>query len=172
MATASSVPAWRIPWTEEPGGLQSMLLFSHALVSDCCDPMDCSTQSFPVLHRLLELLKLRLIESVITSNYLILCRPFSSCRVTKSQTQLKRLSVHAHYASGIGQNTMDFQQVTTFVAKCQLRIEDRIFKLVFCVFQFSSVAQSCPTLCGPMDCSTPGLPVHHQLPEFTQIRVH
>ena len=34
--------------------------------------------------------------------------------------------------------------------------------------QFSSVAQSCPTLCDPMDCSTPGLPVHHQLPEFTQ----
>ena len=38
--------------------------------------------------------------------------------------------------------------------------------------QFSSVAQSCPTLCYPMDCSTPGLPVHHQLPEFTQIHVH
>ena len=36
--------------------------------------------------------------------------------------------------------------------------------------QFSSVAQSCPTLCNPMDCSTPGLPVHHQLPEFTQLR--
>ena len=34
--------------------------------------------------------------------------------------------------------------------------------------QFSSVAQSCPTLCDPMDCSTPGLPVHHQLLEFTQ----
>ena len=34
--------------------------------------------------------------------------------------------------------------------------------------QFSSVAQSCPTLCDPMNCSTPGLPVHHQLPEFTQ----
>ena len=33
---------------------------------------------------------------------------------------------------------------------------------------FSSVAQSCPTLCDPMDCSTAGLPVHHQLPEFTQ----
>ena len=38
--------------------------------------------------------------------------------------------------------------------------------------QFSSVAQSCPTLCDPMDCSTPGLPVHHQLPEFTEIHVH
>ena len=32
--------------------------------------------------------------------------------------------------------------------------------------QFSSVAQSCPTLCDPMNCSTPGLPLHHQLPEF------
>ena len=38
--------------------------------------------------------------------------------------------------------------------------------------QFSSVAQSCLTLCDPMNCSTPGLPVHHQLPEFTQIHVH
>ena len=38
--------------------------------------------------------------------------------------------------------------------------------------QFSSVAQSCSTLCDPMNCSTPGLPVHHQLPEFTQTHVH
>ena len=38
--------------------------------------------------------------------------------------------------------------------------------------QFSSVTQSCPTLCDPMNCSTPGLPVHHQLPEFTQAHVH
>ena len=38
--------------------------------------------------------------------------------------------------------------------------------------QFSSVAQSCPTLCNPMDCSTPGLPVHHQLLEFTQTHVY
>ena len=38
--------------------------------------------------------------------------------------------------------------------------------------QFSSVTQSCPTLCDPMNHSTPGLPVHHQLPEFTQTHVH
>ena len=38
--------------------------------------------------------------------------------------------------------------------------------------QFSSVAQSCPTLCDPMNCSTPGLPVYHQLLEFTQTHVH
>ena len=37
---------------------------------------------------------------------------------------------------------------------------------------FSSVAQSCPTLCDPMNRSPPGLPVHHQLPEFTQTHVH
>ena len=44
--------------------------------------------------------------------------------------------------------------------------------LVMFPFQFSSVAQSCPTLCNPMNRSTPGLPVHHQLPEFTQTHVH
>ena len=38
--------------------------------------------------------------------------------------------------------------------------------------QFSSVAQSCPILCDPMNHSTPGLPVHHHLPEFTQTHVH
>ena len=39
-------------------------------------------------------------------------------------------------------------------------------------YQFSSVAQLCLMLCNPMDCSTPGLPVHHQLLEFTQTHVH
>ena len=38
--------------------------------------------------------------------------------------------------------------------------------------QFSSVTQLCPTLCDPMNCSMPGLPVYHQLPEFTQTHVH
>ena len=38
--------------------------------------------------------------------------------------------------------------------------------------QFSSVTQSCPTLCDPINLSTPDLPVHHQLPEFTQTHVH
>ena len=45
-----------------------------------------------------------------------------------------------------------------------------IFFLV--MIQFSSVAQSCSTLCDSMDCSRPGLPVHHQFPEFTQTHVH
>ena len=41
-----------------------------------------------------------------------------------------------------------------------------------CRLQFSSVAQSCLTLCDPMNCSMPGLPVHHQHPEFTQTHAH
>ena len=40
------------------------------------------------------------------------------------------------------------------------------------LFQFSSVTQLCPTLCDPMDCSTPGFCVHHQLPEIAQTHVH
>ena len=44
--------------------------------------------------------------------------------------------------------------------------------LQFSSVQFILVTQSCPTLCDPMNCSTPGLPVYHQLPEFTQTHIH
>ena len=47
-----------------------------------------------------------------------------------------------------------------------------LVKAMFFPVQFGSVAQSCPTLCDPMNCSTQGLPVHHQLPECTQTHVH
>ena len=46
------------------------------------------------------------------------------------------------------------------------------FSVIAGLCQFSSIAQSCPTLCDPMNRSTPGLPVHHQLPEFTQTHIH
>ena len=44
--------------------------------------------------------------------------------------------------------------------------------IAFISDQIRSVAQSCPPLCDPMNCSTPGLPVHHQLPEFTHTHIH
>ena len=47
-----------------------------------------------------------------------------------------------------------------------------VLRLCLSMHQFSSVAQSYPTLCDPMNRSMPGLPVHHQLPEFTQTHVH
>ena len=55
-----------------------------------------------------------------------------------------------------------------------MNIQQKIKVICFTVssVQFSSVTQSCPTLCNPMDRSTPGLPVHHQLSEFTQTHVH
>ena len=47
-------------------------------------------------------------------------------------------------------------------------ISDKSKKWILGQLQFSSVTQSCPPLCDPMDCSTPGLPIHHQLPELAQ----
>ena len=47
-----------------------------------------------------------------------------------------------------------------------------LVKAGFNINQIRSVAQSCPTLCDPMNHSMPGLPVHHQLPKFTQTHVH
>ena len=52
------------------------------------------------------------------------------------------------------------------------RRDGHVRRWSFSSVQFSLVAQLCPTLCDPMDYSTPGLPVHHQLPEFTQTHVH
>ena len=47
-----------------------------------------------------------------------------------------------------------------------------LIQIQFSSVHFSSVAQSCPTLCNPMNRSMPGLPVHHKLPEFTQTHAH
>ena len=69
--------------------------FSCSVVSTLCDPMDCGTPGFPVLHQLLELLKLMSIESVMPSNHLILCHPlllppsiFPSIRVYSNESVL------------------------------------------------------------------------------------
>ena len=58
------------------------------------------------------------------------------------------------------------------VAKSQTQLSSFHFHQFTIYIQFSSFTQSCPTLCDPMNRSTPGLPVHHQLPEFTQIHIH
>ena len=55
-----------------------------------------------------------------------------------------------------------------FIVKIELLESVSVFSKV----QFSSVSQSCLTLYDPMDCSMPGLPVHHQFPEFTETHVH
>ena len=72
---------------------------------------------------------------------------------------------HAYQVYNFKRNAF---QVSTFMITSVVSLFYRYFLLV----QFSSVAQSCPTLCNPMDYSTPGFPVHHQLPEPTQTHVH
>ena len=73
----------------------SVQLLSHVTFVTLCDPMDCSMPDFPVLHHLLELLKLMSIELVMPSNHLILCGPlllqssiFPSIRVFSSESVL------------------------------------------------------------------------------------
>ena len=58
------------------------------------------------------------------------------------------------------------------IPQFQFPIHQYKYLCIVPIFQFSSLAQSCPTLGDPMDHSTPGLPVHYQLPEFTQTHVH
>ena len=66
-----------------------------------------------------------------------------------------------HYMYYCGQESLRRNGVAIMINK---RVRNAV--------QFSSVTQSCPTLCDPMNRSTPGLPVHHYLPEFTQTHVH
>ena len=67
-------------------------------------------------------------------------------------------------------NSILYSIVNTYVSYFILRFYVRYFINIF--YQFSSVAQLCPPLCDLMDCSTPGFPVHHQLPELAQTPVH
>ena len=60
----------------------------------------------------------------------------------------------------VGENVKQCNLCGKFLKKMKIKL------------QFSSVAQSCPTLCNPMNRSTPGLPVHHHLMEFTQTHIH
>ena len=70
----------------------------------------------------------------------------------------------------LGLNTYSFLAKNVLIVMVPTLINKDVFEPSS--LQFSSFTQSCPTLCDAMDCSMPGLPVHHQLPEFTQTYVH
>ena len=68
---------------------------------------------------------------------------------------------------------LELQLIYNVVLVSGVQPSDSVFlQIILPSIQFSSVTQSCPTLCDPMNCSTPDIPVHHQLPEFTQTHVH
>ena len=102
------------------------------------------------------------IESVMLSNHVILCHPllllssiFSSIWVFSNELVL---SIRWPKCWSFSFSISPSNEYSGLIS--------------FRIIQFSSVTQSSSTLCDPMNYSTPGLPVHHQLPEFTETHVH
>ena len=123
---------------------------SLSSVQTLCDPMNHSTPDLPVHHQLPESTQTHVHGQRRSLRKMV--------GGVKSCLELNPIpSRDAHRA-----------QTKPCVNQETLQTEPKLSLGV----QFSSLAQSCPTLCNPMNCSTPGLPVHHQLPEFTQTHVH
>ena len=131
------------------------------------------------------------IESVIPSNnlllhYCLLLLPsiFPSIRVFSNESALCiRWPKYWSFSFNISPSNehpglisfrMDWLDVLAVQGTLKSLLQHHSSKasILRCSVQFSSVAQSYPILCNPMNCSTPGLPIHHQLPEFTQTHVH
>ena len=74
--------------------------------------------------------------------------------------------------TGAWATILQLQRKKHMLRMAELRKKSKPDSLRTLSVQFSSIAQLCPALCDPMDYSTPGLPVHHQLPELTQTHVH
>ena len=117
------------------------------------------------------------------SSHLILCCPLfllpsipPSIRVFSNESALhirwpKYWSFKEHPGLIFRMNWLDLLAVQG-ILKSLFQHHSSKALILLCSVQFSSVAQSCPTLCDPMNRSTPGLLVHHQLLEFTQTHVH
>ena len=123
----------------------SSIQFSHSVVSDSLQPYGLQDTRLRVHHQLLELFKLMSIESVMPSNHRILCRSlllpsiFPSIRIFSNEPVLYiRWPKYWSFSFSIS----PFNEYSEYLVRS---------------VQFSSVAQLCPTLCDPMNCSTPGL---------------
>ena len=112
-----------------------------------CDPVDCSTSGFPVLHYLpgFEQTHVQWIDNVILPSHPLLPPPPPAFNLSQHQGLFQWVGFYASGGQNIGASALA---------------------------SVSSVTQLCLTLCDPMDCSTPGLPVHHQLPDLGQTHVH
>ena len=143
MATHSSILAWRIPQTEEPGGIQSMgsQRVGHDWVTNAFTTFQCDDH-FEIHTNMDWILVL-----FSWKEYNGVCQSYLGKKVV-----------------------LEFK----FAVNSEIFAGNNYFHIAFLVLsvQFSSVAQSCPTLCNSMNRSTPGLPVHPHLPEFTQTHVH
>ena len=160
----------------------NMFLFQFSSVAQSCvtlcDPIDHSTPGFSAITNSQSLLKLTSFESVIPSNHLILCHPFllltSICPIIRVFSNESALCIRwPRYWSFSISPSNEYSWLISFRIDClDLLAVQGTLKSLLQSDQIRSVAQSCLTLCNPMNPSMPGLPVHHQVPEFTQTHVH
>ena len=128
-----------------------------------CDPMNRSTPGLPVHHQLPEFTETH-VHRVMPSSHLILCRPLlllppipPSIRVFSNESTL-----HMRWPKYW---SFSYSIILSKEIPGLISFRTSWISLIYCC---GSVTQSCPTLCNPMDCSMPGFPVLHHLPEFTQ----
>ena len=140
-------------------------------------PMDCSTSGLPVHHQLPEFTQFHVhcvsdaIQSSQPLSFLLFLPSIPpSIRVFSDESTLlmrwPKYWSFSHAACGILVTRPGIKPTPLTMEAWSLN------HWATSSVQFSSVAQSCPTLCDPMNCSTPGLPVYHHLLEFTQTHVH
>ena len=156
-ATYSSTPAWRIPWTEEPGGLQSIASQRVGHWSNLGHTIEnlLLTETWKVEWPLCSLNFLAVTPLVMIIGVLQQQRKYGAAFFSVlHKTMHKVLGCLKIYLLSEALDTVFLYELLNVYKK------------------FSSVAQSCPTLCDRMNCSMPGLPVHHQLLEFTETHVY
>ena len=176
--------------------------FSHCHVQLFATPWTVVRQASLSTTNSQSLLTLMSIETVMSSNHLILCHPllllpaiFPSIRVFSKESVLHirwpeywsfRFSISSsNEYSGLISFRMEWSDLLAAQGTLKSLLQHQsskasnlrcwaflIVQLLNPYIQFSSVSQSCPTLCDPMNHSTPGLHVHLQLPEFTQTHIH
>ena len=198
MTTDSIVLAWRIPWKEELGGLQS--IGSQRLGHN----WTTAYSTAEALSKLLFFMQKRFIKFAVTSwvfiswNYFVLFKvklPLSHkkewncaiCRdmnVTQSEERKRKANIVYHlYVETRKMIRMNLfaeqkqryrcrEQTSVWIPRSEGEVGWIEGSTYIQSVPFSSVAQLCLTLCDPMNFSTPGFPVHHQLPEPTQTHVH
>ena len=177
----TSILAWRIPRTEEPGRLQSMdsrratftftiaiaVVSAHSslkmkiLIEIKIGTQNKNTGFFGLTSIVISSHRLHYIYKVIS--LCKKCKGFKCWILSPPSFLWKQM---------FDQNNLVSQNLryTLFWENSEALLDDTLWRNIRP--QFSSVAQSCPTLCDPMNRSTPGLPVHHQLPESTETPTH
>ena len=172
MATHSSTFAWKIPWTEEPGRLQS----TGSLESDTTERLHFHFSLSCIGEGNGNPLQCSCLENPRDGG----AWWASVNGVAQSWTRLKQLSSSSSSSSCPLPANGDISTYPSALRISTAQPFRPIQKASYCQSgteklnqpQFSSVTQSCPTLCDPMDCSLPDFPFHHQHLELTQTHVH